>query len=80
MDKPSLKQNILWLRTLGNLIDERVYTTSVEIISKGDTLTLQLVARHKDGNKMETIDTAQRLRKSLHKWKMKKEEDKDKNV
>ena len=67
----SLKQNMLWLRTLAGLIDERAYTTSVEIVYKGDTDTLQLVARHREGDKMETGDTAQRLRKLLHKWKAK---------
>ena len=36
----SLKQNMLWLRTLAGLIDERAYTTSVEIVSKGDTVNL----------------------------------------
>ena len=46
-----LKQNMQWLRTLANLIDERAYDTSVEILRQGDTVTLQLLARHKDDDK-----------------------------
>jgi len=64
-----LKQNVQWLRTLAGLLDERAYDTSVEILRQGDTITLQLVARHRSGDKIEANDTAQRLRKSLHKWK-----------
>lgn len=70
----SLKQNVHILRTLANLLDEQTYDASVEVVCKGDTLVLHLTARHKEGDKAETGYTAQRLRKSLSKWKTKMEQ------
>ena len=42
--------------------------TSVDVQSRGDTLTVSLVARQREGNKAETTDTYRRLRKSLNRW------------
>ena len=67
----SLKQNTIWLRTLCNLIDEGSFITSVDVQSRGDTLTVALVARQREGNKVETADTARRLKKSLNRWQKK---------
>ena len=80
MTHTSLKQNMVWLRTLAGLVDEKVYETSVDVLRQGDILTLQLVARHREGNKTETHDTAQRLKKSLHKWKSKIKKNDDKRI
>jgi len=70
----SLKQNVQWLRTLCSLIDEGRFITSVDIQSCGDTVTVSLVARQREGNKAETSDTYRRLRKSLNRWQGKIEE------
>ncbi len=42
--------------------------TSVDVQSRGDTLTVSLVARQREGNKAETTATYRRLRKSLNRW------------
>ena len=68
-----LKQNTTWLRTLCGLIDEGSFVTSVDVQARGDTLTLSLVARQREGNKVETSDTARRLKKSLNRWQKKTE-------
>ena len=63
-----LKQNTIWLRTLCSLIDEGSFVTSVDMQSRGDTLTVSLVARQRESNKAETSNTYRRLRKSLNRW------------
>ncbi|GAO97907.1 hypothetical protein Cva_00548 [Caedimonas varicaedens] len=68
-----LKQNTIWLRTLCGLIDEGSFITSVDLQSRGDTLTVSLVARQREGNKAETTDTMKRLKKSLNRWQGKVE-------
>ncbi len=66
-----LKQNTIWLRTLCSLLDEGSFITSVDIQSRGDTVTVSLVARQRESNKVETSDTCRRLRKSLNRWQEK---------
>lgn len=69
-----LKQNTIWLRTLCGLLDEGSFITSVDVQSRGDTLTVSLVALQREGNKVETADTARRLKKSLNRWQGKVEQ------
>lgn len=69
-----LKQNTIWLRTLCSLIDEESFITSVDVQSRGDTLTISLVARQRESNKAETTQAYRRLRKSLNRWQRKVEQ------
>ena len=74
-----LKQNMLWLRMLGSFMDESCFITSVDVQTRGDTLTISLVARQKDRDKVKTSATARHLQKSLNKWQRKMNQTNDRD-